>query len=167
MLDRACVRHTHNSVRKQIKIRPGFTPQEDVRRFRGTRQAQMDQTALPKGHIVGWAPPSAASPKPAAPLSKSAKKNEKRKEKRKEKKDEPVKVKDNWEDEDEDEEKGKDATGEESKAKGVHTAESPNWAAAAETKASTVVKQKAKDSNTHADASAEALVDKLEKLDVS
>ncbi|KAF9006449.1 hypothetical protein BDQ17DRAFT_1171441, partial [Cyathus striatus] len=53
-------RRPDGSVRKQIKIRPGFTPQEDVKRFRGTKQAQMDATTLPKGHIIGWAPPSSA-----------------------------------------------------------------------------------------------------------
>ena len=96
-------------LRKQIKIRPGFTPQEDVRRFRGTRQAQMDANALPKGHVIGWTPPpaaAAAAPGSAAAASKAGmtkaqKKNEKRKEKRKEKRDE--KVKDSWEDEDEEE----------------------------------------------------------------
>ena len=30
------------SVRKEIKIRPGFTPQEDVGRFKTARQAQTD-----------------------------------------------------------------------------------------------------------------------------
>ncbi|TCD71296.1 hypothetical protein EIP91_011067 [Steccherinum ochraceum] len=93
-------RRPDGSVRKQIKIRPGFTPQEDVSRFRGTRQAQMDTTALPKGHIIGWAPPSANASSTSAAKSKSAKKNEKRKEKRKAEKD---KVKDDWEDDDDDE----------------------------------------------------------------
>ncbi|KAI0700701.1 hypothetical protein BC835DRAFT_1211761, partial [Cytidiella melzeri] len=50
-------RRSDGTVRREIKIRPGFTPQEDVSRFRGTRQKQMDTTALPKGHIIGWAPP--------------------------------------------------------------------------------------------------------------
>ncbi|KAF9569035.1 hypothetical protein CPC08DRAFT_739448 [Agrocybe pediades] len=82
------------TVRKQIKIRPGFTPQEDVRRFRGTKQAQMDANALPKGHIIGWAPPPTSTASSAAngakPMSKAAKKNAKRKEKReKEKADGP------------------------------------------------------------------------------
>lgn len=104
------------SVRKQLKVRPGFTPQEDVKRFRGTRQAQMDANALPKGHILGWVAPSSAS-QPAKPLSKSAKKNAKRKEKREEKRanataDQPVP--DNWEDDDEDDAEpkasGSDAT---------------------------------------------------------
>ncbi|KAF8076312.1 hypothetical protein FPV67DRAFT_1664593 [Lyophyllum atratum] len=89
------------SVRKQIKIRPGFTPQEDVRKFRGTRQAQMDATALPKGHIIGWAPPtqSTATSASAKPMSKSAKKNAKRREKKGDEKKQDVP--DNWEDEDE------------------------------------------------------------------
>ncbi|KAI0346757.1 hypothetical protein BDW22DRAFT_1366747, partial [Trametopsis cervina] len=50
-------RRPDGTVRKEIKIRPGYTPQEDVSRFRGTRQKQMEATALPKGHIIGWAPP--------------------------------------------------------------------------------------------------------------
>ncbi|TRM68052.1 hypothetical protein BD626DRAFT_564921 [Schizophyllum amplum] len=113
-------RRPDGTVRKEIKIRPGFTPQEDVKRFRGTRQAQMDSNQLPKGHIVGWVAPSIAAPKkPGAsgaaasgadkPLSKSAKKNAKRKEKREE--THSQKIKDNWEDEDEDD----DAGGKESK----------------------------------------------------
>lgn len=88
------------TVRKQIKIRPGFTPQEDVRRFRGTKQTQMDANALPKGHIIGWAPPpqsTLASGSGSGPLSKSAKKNAKRREKKAAKKEVP----ENW-DEDED-----------------------------------------------------------------
>ncbi|KAL0577705.1 hypothetical protein V5O48_004254 [Marasmius crinis-equi] len=86
------------SVRKEIRIRPGFTPQEDVKRFRGTRQAQMDANALPKGHIVGWAPPTKEDTS-NKPMSKSAKKNAKRKEKKEEKK--MAVVKDSWEDDDE------------------------------------------------------------------
>jgi len=96
-------------IRKQLKVRPGFTPQEDVGRFRGTKQQQMDQIALPKGHIIGWTPPPASSaPKPkatatstsssGAPLSKNAKKRQKQREKKSET------VKDNWEDDDEGEE---------------------------------------------------------------
>lgn len=96
-------------VRKEIKIRPGFTPQEDVSRFRGTRQQQFERTQLPKGHILGWVPPSsetnpkkkAATTGPSgAPLSKSAKKREKAKEKKKEEKERIIK--DSWEDDDDD-----------------------------------------------------------------
>ncbi|KAK7470726.1 hypothetical protein VKT23_002148 [Stygiomarasmius scandens] len=94
-------RRADGSVRKQLKIRPGFTPQEDVSRFRGTRQAQMDASALPKGHILGWVAPTAQKEgQGSKPMSKSAKKNAKRKEKREEKKNEVIK--DSWEDEDED-----------------------------------------------------------------
>lgn len=100
------------SVRKQVKIRPGFTPQEDVRRFRGTRQAQADATALPKGHIIGWAPPSAANTV-TLPQSASAKKNAKRKEKRataaKTEGAPEAKVADSWEDEEDGQESAQGA----------------------------------------------------------
>ena len=86
-------------MRKERKIRPGFTPQEDVGRFRSARQQAIDARALPKGHVPGWAPPGAAAPETKEPQSKSAKKNEKRKEKRKEKRQEVVQ--ENW-DSDED-----------------------------------------------------------------
>lgn len=97
-----------SSVRRQIKIRPGFTPQEDVNRFRGTKQMQMDANALPKGHIIGWVPPPTGKSGTAAnaiasdttPISKAAKKNAKRKEKREKEK---LVVPDNWEDEEGDE----------------------------------------------------------------
>ncbi|KAI0370293.1 hypothetical protein BV20DRAFT_966966 [Pilatotrama ljubarskyi] len=153
-------RRPDGSVRKQIKIRPGYTPQEDVRRFRGTRQAQMDANSLPKGHIVGWAPPPQAAVPPAskAGLSKAQKKNEKRKEKRKEKREE-TKVKDNWEDDDEGEGEGEPASqGASASAKskeGSHTPEQSNWAAAPDPKAA-----------EKKDAGAEGLADKLEKLEV-
>ncbi|THG98568.1 hypothetical protein EW026_g3654 [Hermanssonia centrifuga] len=87
-------RRPDGTVRKEKKIRPGFTPQED-------------------GHIIGWTPPpSSTQAKSTAGMSKSAKKNEKRKEKRKDKKDETVeKVKDNWEDDDEEDETAAPAVG--------------------------------------------------------
>jgi partner of Y14 and mago len=86
-----------SSVRKERKIRPGFTPQEDVARFRTTRQQAVDARALPKGHIPGWAPPGVAVSEKKESQSKSAKKNEKRKEKRKEKRQEVVQ--ENWDSE--------------------------------------------------------------------
>lgn len=62
----------------------------------------MDVNALPKGHIIGWAPPptstAASGSNGTKPLSKSAKKNAKRKEKREKDKEA---VPDNWDDEDE------------------------------------------------------------------
>ncbi|KAI0676846.1 hypothetical protein C8Q78DRAFT_999815 [Trametes maxima] len=148
-------RRPDGSVRKQLKIRPGYTPQEDVRRFRGTRQAQMDASALPKGHVVGWTPPAqtAAPAASKAGLSKAQKKNEKRKEKRKEKREEPAKVKDSWEDDDDEGvADGGSTPAEGSKAKeGAHTPENPNWAAAPDPKK---------------DAGTDGLADKLEKLEV-
>ncbi|OCB87499.1 hypothetical protein A7U60_g5404 [Sanghuangporus baumii] len=59
---RACEKPCHGTqrVRKQLRVRPGFTPQEDVSRFRGTRQQQHDKNQLPKGHILGWIAPSSS-----------------------------------------------------------------------------------------------------------
>ncbi|EUC66741.1 mago-bind domain protein [Rhizoctonia solani AG-3 Rhs1AP] len=109
-LDRvvASTRRADGSVRKELKIRPGFTPQEDVGRFRGSRQQASDKNTLPKGHIVGWvAPSSETKPKPKpAEMTKAQKKNAKRAEKRAEKRTQPVAVKENWDDDDEDEEIG-------------------------------------------------------------
>src|SRR5712691_13288427 len=87
-----------DSLRKERKVRPGFTPQEDVALFRTARQQTVEARVLPKGHIPGWAPPSAAAQAKKDPQSKSAKKNEKRKEKRKEKPEEVVQ--ENWDSED-------------------------------------------------------------------
>ncbi|TBU48516.1 hypothetical protein BD309DRAFT_949618 [Dichomitus squalens] len=152
-------RRPDGSIRKEKKIRPGYTPQEDVRRFRGTRQAQAEANALPKGHIVGWAPPpkAAAVPVSKASMTKAQKKNEKRKEKRKEKTVESEKVKDNWEeDDDEGEAEGTSTATKEAPSvdrEGVHTANKPNWAVAPDTKKGD-------------DAAAEGLADKLDKLEV-
>ncbi|KAI9001179.1 hypothetical protein BD414DRAFT_473867 [Trametes punicea] len=152
-------RRPDGTVRKQIKIRPGFTPQEDVRRFRGTRQAQMDADALPKGHIIGWVPPpqTATPASSKAGMSKAQKKNEKRKEKRKEKREEAVNIKDNWEDDDDGEAEGAGSAASTTaeKSAGERTSEDPNRAAAPDTK---------KDGKK--DAGAEGLAAKLEKLEV-
>ena len=59
---------------------------------------------MPKGHIIGWVPPSSASPSVTKPLSKSQKKNAKRKEKKKEETTDKAAVPDNWEDDDDDDE---------------------------------------------------------------
>ncbi|CAE6437312.1 unnamed protein product [Rhizoctonia solani] len=123
-LDRvvASTRRADGSVRKELKIRPGFTPQEDVSRFRGSRQQQADRNALPKGHIMGWvAPSSETKPKPkpgslaaaaaaaaadTTGMTKAQKKNAKRAEKRAEKRTQPVEVKENWDDDDDETEQG-------------------------------------------------------------
>lgn len=138
------------SVRKQIKIRPGFTPQEDIGRFRGSRQTQMDTNSLPKGHIIGWVPASSTTtvPAPKANLSKAAKKNEKRREKKKEKKD-AEKVKDSWEDEED---------GDEDTKESESAVQKSNLAASPDTKRPP--------NSTAADSQADGLADRLEKLEM-
>lgn len=103
-------------MRKEIRIRQGFTPQEDVNRFRGSKQQQMDANALPKGHIIGWGGPSGVNKKVGVtatddtgkPLSKSQKKNEKRREKKRE--DKTRVIEESWDD-DETESESKDKSG--------------------------------------------------------
>jgi len=141
-------KRSDGSVRKQLKIRPGFTPQEDVRLFRGTKQTQMEANALPKGHIIGWTPPPSKEAEPSKPMSKSAKKNAKRREKKAEEK-EPA-VKDNWEDDDD-----------EAPATPAIPATSPSSKQTAHSADSAAPDPKA-DATT-----AEALSSKMEKLDVS
>lgn len=77
-------------MRKELKIRPGFTPQEDVGRFRGSRQRAQDQSqsTIPGSNRPRPPPATAenpfASPSPASGSSKtkSQVKNEKRREKK-------------------------------------------------------------------------------------
>lgn len=89
---------TLSSVRKEIKVRPGYTPLEDVAVFRSQRAQQAVHSTPPKGHVPGWTPPaqSTSKPVPAQSVSanatgssdaqsKAAAKNAKRAEKRKEK----------------------------------------------------------------------------------
>lgn len=71
----------------------------------------MDRNALPKGHIVGWVPPSSetkvtvpgadSDASGSKPLSKSAAKNAKRRAKKQAEKEKIIK--ESWEDDDEDE----------------------------------------------------------------
>ncbi|KAG6337369.1 hypothetical protein ID866_1742 [Astraeus odoratus] len=127
-------RRADGSMRKEIKIRPGFTPQEDVSRFRGTRQKAMDTSALPKGHIIGWAPPSAESkqnPKTSAklpPPNKNAKRRANQRAKKAAEKAEAA-VRDDWEDEEEGEGSTAAASGSGAaveEKKGTQTAPSTN-----------------------------------------
>ncbi|CCA72543.1 hypothetical protein PIIN_06480 [Serendipita indica DSM 11827] len=116
-LDRVvpATRRADGSLRKEIKIRPGFTPQEDQSRFRGSRQQQAEKNALPKGHILGWVAPSSgastSSGKDTSAMSKSAKKNARRAEKKKEDKQKELeaKIREAW-DEDSDDDVPKAAT---------------------------------------------------------
>jgi len=160
------------SVRKQIKIRPGFTPQEDVRRFRGTKQAQMDATSLPKGHIIGWSPPSSAQSKPGAATTAAPNKNAKKRQQQKARRAanaDKVAVKDDWEDEDDEddkgEEKGKDAKIDKAETggsnKGASTSDTPNWATAPNPKAS-----QSTEATQSSEKTSDALAEELEKLNV-
>jgi len=122
------------TVRKEKKIRPGFTPQEDVRRFRGTKQAEMDARQLPKGHIIGWAPPGsdrATSNKPVgAGLSKSQKKNQKRKDKRET--ELSKKIKESWEDDDDDDDEDVPSSSAKKPGSGANSKASPEPSAESE-----------------------------------
>lgn len=91
-------RRADGSLRQQRKVRPGYTPQEDVSLFRGSRQAV---SATQNRHAPGYLPPGAPPPKAAGagaggdkPLSKSAAKNAKRRAKKQTDKEQIIK--DNW-----------------------------------------------------------------------
>ncbi|KAG1779769.1 hypothetical protein EV702DRAFT_85849 [Suillus placidus] len=165
-------KRSDGTLRKQLKIRPGFTPQEDVSRFRGSRQQAMDATALPKGHILGWVAPSAATPSKGKAATPPPNKNAKKRANARAKKsaEKAAVIKDNWEDEDGEDEAAADVKvaaeeSEEGSSKtsstndattGSHTEDKPNRAPAP-------------DSNLNpssANESAVELSDKLEKLRV-
>ena len=74
------------STRKELKIRPGFTPQEDIGRFRSNRQAAVDAV---KGVVPGANRKPAKQSNPENPFAQEAQqkskaqlKNEKRREKK-------------------------------------------------------------------------------------
>jgi partner of Y14 and mago protein len=106
-------------VRKEIRIRPGFTPPEDVKKFKSQRQLEAERNAPPKGSVVGLVRPEvqaakagAAAAAAAAAMTKAQKKNEKRKEKRKEtttSTSAAAVVPDNWDEEEEEEEQPAEA----------------------------------------------------------
>lgn len=119
----------------------------------------MDSNALPKGHIIGWAPPpksTAASTSEGKPLSKSAKKNAKRKEKRE--KEKPDDVPDNWDDDD-DEATPAAPTPSTTKSS-VSTAPASFEAAQAN-----IADEKSKDAKI-TESTDDALAEKLDKLEV-
>lgn len=166
-------KRSDGTVRKQLKIRPGFTPQEDVSRFRGSRQQAMDATALPKGHILGWVAPSAATPPKGKTATPPPNKNAKKRANARAKKnaEKAAIIKDNWDDEEDGEDEAavdlKVATEElkegssktsntNDAATGSHTEDKPNRASASDS-----------DLNpSPANQSAVELSNKLEKLQV-
>lgn len=166
-------KRSDGTVRKQLKIRPGFTPQEDVSRFRGSRQQAMDATALPKGHILGWVAPSAVTPPKGKTATPPPNKNAKKRANARAKKnaEKAAIIKDNWDDEEDGEDEAavdlKVATEElkegssktsntNDAATGSHTEDKPNRAPASDS-----------DLNpSPANQSAVELSNKLEKLQV-
>ncbi|KAG1755774.1 hypothetical protein EDB19DRAFT_1956635 [Suillus lakei] len=168
-------KRSDGTVRKQLKIRPGFTPQEDVSRFRGSRQQAMDATALPKGHILGWVAPSAATPPKGKTATPPPNKNAKKRANARAKKsaEKAAVIKDNWDDEEDGEDEvaaadvkeateesheGSSKTGSTNDATtGSHTEDKPNRAAAPD---SNIIP------SSTANESAVELSDKLEKLQV-
>ncbi|GAA5959334.1 hypothetical protein JCM3765_006567 [Sporobolomyces pararoseus] len=117
----AATRRPDGSFRQEIKIRPGYTPQEDVSLFRSSKQVELDQHRARKGTVPGLKPNplvqdalrgiSGGGGGAGTSASKSAKKNAKRKEKRNEggTSQASASVKDSWDDDEEDE--GKNAEG--------------------------------------------------------
>ncbi|KAL8276105.1 hypothetical protein RQP46_011487 [Phenoliferia psychrophenolica] len=73
-------RRPDGTYRKELKIRPGFTPEEDVTRYRTTRAAEAEARAAIKGRVPGLAPNAVAAA--LTGMSKAQKKNSRRKEKR-------------------------------------------------------------------------------------
>jgi partner of Y14 and mago protein len=114
----------------------------------------MDSNALPKGHIIGWAPPptstAASGSNEIKPLSKSAKKNAKRKEKREKEKSDTVP--DNWDDEEQE--------------KPSSNASAIKGTGASENASSTPAKPSSDASKTAGSDATDALATELEKLDV-
>ncbi|GAA5887609.1 hypothetical protein JCM16303_001446 [Sporobolomyces ruberrimus] len=102
----AATRRPDGTFRQEIKIRPGYTPQEDVSLFRSTKQVEMDQHRARKGTVPGLKPNAmvqdALRGATTTSGSKSAKKNAKRKEKRNEVA-EGGETKESWDDDDEEE----------------------------------------------------------------
>ncbi|KAI7953270.1 hypothetical protein MJO29_008901 [Puccinia striiformis f. sp. tritici] len=73
---------TSGSLRKEIKTRPGFTPHEDVSKFRSARQSEFESKKLPKGSVVGLIRPQVAVAQSALRgMSDAPKKKAKQKEK--------------------------------------------------------------------------------------
>ncbi|CAH7684084.1 hypothetical protein BY996DRAFT_7132635 [Phakopsora pachyrhizi] len=72
------------TLRKEIKIRPGFTPSEDVSKFKSARQHDFESGKPPKGSVIGLIRSSETNAQAVLKgMSEAQRKNLKRKEKRK------------------------------------------------------------------------------------
>ena len=89
-------------LRKELKIRPGFTPQEDVGRFRGSRQKASETTNIPGSDRIQQPPkpdnPFASTPSSSNTKTKAQIKNEKRRANKK--------VNKNWDETDDEDDDG-------------------------------------------------------------
>ncbi|GAA5993776.1 hypothetical protein JCM11641_000916 [Rhodosporidiobolus odoratus] len=84
----ASSRRPDGTYRKEIKIRPGFTPQEDVVLYRSRGAVESEHRKAVKGAVPGLTPPGLSTQVQVqagtSGMSKAQKKNAKRKEKRQE-----------------------------------------------------------------------------------
>ncbi|GAA5829719.1 hypothetical protein JCM5353_005207 [Sporobolomyces roseus] len=108
----ASTRRPDGTFRPEIKVRPGYTPQEDVSLFRSTKQKELDHHKATKGTVPGLKPNAmvqnalrGATQAGGGGLSRSQKKNAKRKEK-----ETGEEVKDSWDNDDEEEGESKSTT---------------------------------------------------------
>ncbi|EGG02311.1 uncharacterized protein MELLADRAFT_72777 [Melampsora larici-populina 98AG31] len=77
----AASKRPDGTVRKEIRIRPGYTPQEDVTKFRSARQQEYHASDRPKGSVIGLSKPNPVNQQLKG-MSEAQKKNAKRKQKR-------------------------------------------------------------------------------------
>jgi len=91
------------SLRKELKIRPGFTPQEDVGRFRGSRQKASETTKIPGSDRIQQPP---KPDNPFAPTSSSSSNTKTKAQIKNEKRRANKKVNKNWDESDDDDDDG-------------------------------------------------------------
>jgi hypothetical protein len=91
------------SLRKELKIRPGFTPQEDVGRFRGSRQKASETTKVPGSDRIQQPP---KPDNPFAPTSSSSSNTKTKAQIKNEKRRANKKVNKNWDESDDDDDDG-------------------------------------------------------------
>jgi partner of Y14 and mago protein len=92
-----------NSLRKELKIRPGFTPQEDVGRFRGSRQKASETTKIPGSDRIQQPP---KPDNPFAPTSSSSSNTKTKAQIKNEKRRANKKVNKNWDESDDEDDDG-------------------------------------------------------------
>jgi partner of Y14 and mago protein len=94
-----------NSLRKELKIRPGFTPQEDVGRFRGSRQKASETTKIPGSDRIQQ-PPKPDNPFASTPSSSTSGGTKTKAQIKNEKRRANKKVNKNWDESDDEDDDG-------------------------------------------------------------